>query len=87
MLASRGELFDNIRLDEYNFLGSRRCAFVHQSLGGKRMIIATHGIAAMDAIHVAHAIAAGVDEFVSAEKPSRPMFRVQCLAMRSIREA
>lgn len=47
----------------------------------------THGVAAMDAIHLAHAIEAGVDEFVSAEKPSKPMFRVPSLVMRSIRDA
>jgi len=50
-------------------------------------IAESHGIAAMDAIHVAHAIAAGVDEFISAEKPTKPMFRVQSIPMRSIREA
>lgn len=47
----------------------------------------THGVAAMDAIHLAHAIEAEVNEFVSAEKPSKPMFRVQSLTLRSIREA
>lgn len=46
-----------------------------------------YGISAMDAIHVAHAVVAGVDEFVSAEKPTKPMFRVQSISMRSIREA
>jgi predicted nucleic acid-binding protein len=50
-------------------------------------IAENHGIAAMDAIHVAHAVAAGVDEFISAEKPTKPMFRVQTIAMRSIRNA
>jgi hypothetical protein len=45
-----------------------------------------HGIAAMDAIHVAHAATAGVDEFISAEKSTKPMFRVQAIAVRSIRD-
>ena len=44
-----------------------------------------HGIAAMDAIHVATALDAGVDEFVTAEKPTKPMFRVAELRMQSIR--
>lgn len=44
-----------------------------------------HGIAAMDAIHVATALDAGVDEFVTAEKPTKPMFRVAGLRMQSIR--
>ncbi len=43
-----------------------------------------YGIAAMDAIHVAFAIAAGVDEFVTAEKPSKPLFRVQTIPIHSI---
>lgn len=44
-----------------------------------------HGIAAMDAIHVATALDASVDEFVTAEKPTKPMFRVTALRMQSIR--
>jgi len=44
-----------------------------------------HGIAAMDAIHVATALDAGVDEFVTAEKSTKPMFRVAELLMQSIR--
>ena len=47
----------------------------------------SYGIAAMDAIHVANADALGVDEFVSGEKPTKPMFRVTEIAMRSLREA
>lgn len=46
-----------------------------------------YGLSAMDAIHVAHAVAARVDEFVSAEKPTKPMFRVQTICMCSIRQA
>jgi len=45
-----------------------------------------HGIAAMDAIHVATALDAEVDEFISAEKPTKPMFDVTTLTMHSIRE-
>ena len=45
-----------------------------------------YGIAAMDAIHLALAIAAQVDEFVSAEKPGKPMFRVREIPMRSVRD-
>lgn len=51
------------------------------------IIAESHGVAATDAIHVAHAATAGVMEFISAEKPSKPMFRVQSIAMRSIRDA
>ncbi len=44
------------------------------------------GIAAMDAIHVATAIDARVDEFVSGERPTKPMFRVKDIFMRSLRK-
>ena len=44
-----------------------------------------HGIAAMDAVHVATALDAGVDELVTAEKPTKPMFRVTELPISSIR--
>lgn len=46
-----------------------------------------YGIAAMDAIHVANAVAVAVDEFVSAEKPTKPMFQVEEIKIRSLREA
>ena len=44
-----------------------------------------YGIAAMDSIHVATALAAGADEFISGEKPTRPMFRVREMPMISLR--
>ena len=44
----------------------------------------TYGLSAMDAIHVAYAIEAGVDEFVSAERITKPMFRVLEVPMTSI---
>jgi len=62
-------------------------AWNDSALRQAQSIAENHGIAAMDAIHVAHALAAGVDEFISAEKPTKPMFRVQTIPMRSIREA
>lgn len=49
-----------------------------------RDIAARYGLAAMDAIHIAHAIEAGADELISAEKPSRPMFDVQEAAVLTI---
>ncbi len=44
-----------------------------------------YGIAAMDSIHVATALAAGADEFISGEKPTKPMFRVRDMSMISLR--
>lgn len=36
----------------------------------------THGLGAMDALHVAAAISAGADELVTTEKPGKPIHRV-----------
>ena len=47
-------------------------------------LASTYGLAAMDAIHIAHAIEAGVDEFISAERITKPMFRVLEVPMTSI---
>lgn len=44
-----------------------------------------HGIAAMDAIHVANAMAAGADELVTSEGDTKPMFRVQSIRVVSLR--
>ncbi len=41
-----------------------------------KFLAQSYGLAAMDAIHLATAIAAQADEFVSGEKPGKPMFRV-----------
>lgn len=43
-----------------------------------------YGLAAMDAIHVAVALAASADEFISGEKPTRPMFRVKEITIQSL---
>jgi predicted nucleic acid-binding protein len=36
----------------------------------------TYGLSAMDALHVASAIAGGADELVTFEKPEKPFFRI-----------
>ena len=42
-----------------------------------RSLSARYFIDAMDAIHVAYALEAGADQFISAENSTRPMFAVQ----------
>ncbi|MCC7278731.1 MAG: PIN domain-containing protein [Chromatiaceae bacterium] len=44
----------------------------------------SYGLAAMDAIHLAVALAAGASEFISGEKPGKPMFRVKEISARSL---
>jgi predicted nucleic acid-binding protein len=43
-----------------------------------------YGLAAVDALHLAAAIRQGADEFITAEKPGKPMFRVRGIAVKSI---
>ena len=53
-------------------------------LQSAQQLATTYGLSAMDAIHIAHAIDAGADEFISAERLTKPMFRVLELPMTSI---
>lgn len=43
------------------------------------------GLNALDSLHVAAAIAAGCDELVTTEAPTKPIFRVDLLSVVSIR--
>lgn len=43
------------------------------------------GLSAMDALHIAAAKRAGCDEFVTAEKHTKPLFRVAGVQVTSIR--
>jgi len=45
----------------------------------------TSGLKAVDALHVAAAMAAGADEIVTAEKPEKTIFRTRSIAVKSIR--
>lgn len=47
-------------------------------------IAAQAGLSALDALHVAAAIAVGADELITAEKSSKPIHRVPGLTVRSI---
>jgi predicted nucleic acid-binding protein len=42
------------------------------------------GLAAMDALHVAAAKRASVEEFITVERPTRPVFRVAGLTVRTL---
>ncbi|MBW3624104.1 MAG: PIN domain-containing protein [Armatimonadetes bacterium] len=42
------------------------------------------GLSALDALHAAAALKASVDEFVTTEKPGKPLFRVPGLPIKSI---
>lgn len=57
-----------------------------QALNMAESLARRHGIAAMDAIHLALAIKGEVDELVTAEKAQKPMFRVEDISDLSIRD-
>jgi predicted nucleic acid-binding protein len=43
-----------------------------------------YGLAAMDALHIAAALSIGAEEFITTEKPTKPMFRVSGINVISI---
>jgi predicted nucleic acid-binding protein len=47
-------------------------------------IAQTHGLAGMDALHIAAALSMGADEFVTTEKPTKPMYRITEILVVSI---
>jgi predicted nucleic acid-binding protein len=53
-------------------------------LQSARKLATQYGLAAMDAIHMAHALASNADEFVTGEKEGKPLFRVEEIAVRTI---
>ena len=54
-------------------LGEKAAELAHQ-----------HGLAAVDALHLAAAIRQGAEEFITSEKPGKPMFRVRGIKVKSI---
>ena len=42
------------------------------------------GLSALDALHIATALFAEVDEFVTTEKPGKPMYRVKDFKVKSV---
>src|SRR5713226_4584938 len=38
-----------------------------------------HGLAAVDSLHVSAAILAGVEEFITTEKPTKPIYRTEAI--------
>lgn len=76
---------DEIDFYKAIFVQAERLNWRIDTLDRAHKLAEKYGVAAMDAIHVAIALDAGVDEFVTAEKPTKPMFRVAELPMQSIR--
>ena len=45
-------------------------------------LAATYGLAAVDALHIAAALRQDVQEFITTEKPEKPLFRVKGLSVK-----
>lgn len=43
-----------------------------------------HGLAAVDALHLAAALRQNVQEFITTEKPEKPLFRVKGISVKSL---
>jgi predicted nucleic acid-binding protein len=65
---------------------SRQVTALADIVAGARDESRTHGIAAMDALHVAAAAIAGVDEFVTGEKLTKPIHRTGRVRVVCIRD-
>lgn len=48
---------------------------------------ATHGLAGMDALHIAAAIMTGAEEFITTERPEKPIHRVTAVRVVSLHTA
>jgi predicted nucleic acid-binding protein len=72
--------FYQVFFDSVTHWANDVAAIVQQS----QAIAAKYGIAAMDALHIAAAMAIGAEEFITTEKDTKPMFRVKEIQMISI---
>ena len=73
----------NKRPDEADFYADffgraqQRLSWNTATLQRAHTLASTYGLAAMDAIHIAFALEAGADQFISAENSGKRMFAVQ----------
>ncbi|HEX3556937.1 MAG TPA: PIN domain-containing protein [Thermoanaerobaculia bacterium] len=67
------------------FESVRHWAPVGESLVQEALEVAVKfGLSALDALHVAAALAVGADELITSENPSKPIHRVREIAVRTI---
>ena len=68
-----------------HFAGVVHCECLSEALGkAAERLAGQYGLAGPDALQIAAAIRQGVTEFVTSEKPSKPMFRVKELKVVSL---
>jgi predicted nucleic acid-binding protein len=70
---------------ETHFASTVHCEPLSAELGNEAEALAVHyGLAGPDALQMAAAIRQGVKEFITSEKPGKPMFRVKELKVVSL---
>lgn len=65
------------------------CEFLiwnNEVLEKAKTIAERYGLSAMDAFHIAFALEANVDEFITSERPNKPIFRVEELRVINIED-
>ncbi len=77
---------DEVAFHEEFFANARRIAVSKQLLEEALREACQFGLSACDAIHVAAAKRAKCAEFLTTEKPSKPLFRVSGITVVSVRE-
>ncbi len=76
---------EEIEFYETHFKTVRSEEPMTRALGEEAAELASqYGIAAMDALHVAAAIRQGAEEFVTTERPGKPIFRVRGITVTSL---
>ena len=80
----RNKRHNEVAFYENFFARARHLPMTDAIMRRARALAGRYFLDAMDAIHVAYAIEAGADEFISAERITKPMFRVLEVPMTSI---
>jgi predicted nucleic acid-binding protein len=76
---------DEIEFYETHFARAVANTPLTRGLGARaEQLAARYGLAAIDALHLAAAIHHGVEEFITTEKPDKPMFRVRELKVTAL---
>ncbi|MEO7993411.1 MAG: PIN domain-containing protein [bacterium] len=84
-LATFNRRTDQVEILNGYFQTVDRWASINPELIAEASAIAVqYGLAAMDALHLASAIAVGAEEFVTAERPTRRLCQVPIIRVRSI---
>jgi predicted nucleic acid-binding protein len=69
-------MIGQIRLAEAFFSHAEFVPSTNSVIAEAKRLAMTYGLAAMDSLHAASAIAGGADELITCERPDKPFFRI-----------